>query len=173
MRPWAARGFTLLELLASMVIISILISLAVLSIGDPRPQRLKLAAEQLQAVTKLAQDQALFNAEELGIAFWKSGYRFVRLDRDQWLTVGDNDALRPRDLPTDVNCSLYLDGLQSRLPPKPIPDKTPKFAPQVFLTSSGELTPFELRLDDTGGQRLSLLADALGNLKLETGTTKR
>jgi general secretion pathway protein H len=168
-----ARGFTLLELLATMVIIGILVSLAVLSIGDPRPQRLKLAGEQFESVTRLAQEQALFSGEELGIAFWKYGYEFVRREQDKWLTIPDNPSLRPRDLPAGVTLLLVLEGAKIELLTKRLSGKPPEFQPHVLLMSSGEASPFEVVLEDDASGKLSVISDALGNISLETASVSQ
>ena len=155
-----------------MVIIGILVSFAVLSIGDPRPQRLKLAGEQFEAVTKLAQEQALFSGEELGITFWKEGYEFLRLEQGKWVTIADNQSLRPRNLPEDIELSLVLESATVGLPSKRLAGKPAEFQPHVLLASSGEASPFEVVFQDSSSGKLSVISDALGNFTLETASTR-
>src|SRR5688500_15801266 len=155
-----------------MVIIGILVSFAVLSIGDPRPQRLKLAGEQFEAVTKLAQEQALFSGEELGITFWKEGYEFLRLEQGKWVAITDNQSLRPRNLPENIELSLVLEGTNIGLPSKRLTGKPTEFQPHVLLTSSGEASPFEVVLEDDASGKLSVISDALGNFTVGTASTQ-
>jgi general secretion pathway protein H len=168
----ASGGFTLLELLAVVVIIGIVLSAVILSISDPRSKQLTFATEQLQALTQLAQEQALFNSEEIGIQFWASGYQFLRRDQQQWLPISDNTALRARELPEDLSLALYLEGLRVQLPSTLSGGKAAAAGPQVFLFPSGEITPFEVRVEDAGGAHTSLIADALGNLDIPAVTAQ-
>ena len=68
------RGFTLFELLATLVIVGIIVSVAVLSIGDNQAERERRVATQLATLAQLARETALFNAEQLGLSFWQKGY---------------------------------------------------------------------------------------------------
>jgi len=155
------RGFTLIELLVSLVIISVIVSLSVLAIGDPQPKRLQYAADQFEALTGIALEQALFNSEEIGIALSQTGYDFVRQDAEGWVAITDNPVLKLRNFPEGIRPVLYLEGIETELP------LVAPEAPQLFAQSSGEITPFELELIDPNQDRLTLIADALGNLEIE------
>ena len=174
------RGFTLFELLATLVIVGIIVSVAVLSIGDNQAERERRVATQLATLAQLARETALFNAEQLGLSFWQKGYAFYRLEQKlsqpsteesetdskeapvKWRPIGDDPQLRPRELPDDIELSLYLEGLKVKLSPLPKEDAKP----QVFILSSGEVSAFEVRIGDGAGSEVSLEADAIGNITM-------
>lgn len=158
------RGFTLFELLAVLAIIGVIVLTVTLSLGNPRAERLQEAADRLAALVDLAMEEALFGAEDLALSFWQGGYAFHRLENRQWILVTDDDFLRARQLPEDVTVSLYLEGLEAELSPEP------QYKPQVFILSSGELTPFELHIDDSYGAEVVLIADPIGNIQIQTQT---
>jgi general secretion pathway protein H len=162
------NGFTLFELLVTIVIISVLVSLAVLSIGDTQAERERRLISQLATLTELAKESALFNSEELALFFWEHGYAFYRLDGDQWRLVTEDPLLRYRDLPEDMIISLHLEGLQVELPAELDTEEEDeddsKTEPQVFILSSGEITPFEVRIGDGRDSEMELISDGLGNI---------
>lgn len=164
MRCRCQRGFTLLELMVSLIIIGIIVTYAVLSIGDPKPQRLQFAVDQFEALTRIALEQSLFNSEEIGIAVWRTGYDFVRLDAEGWIAITDSSVLKLRNFPEDIRPALFLEGIEVDLPI--VAPETP----QLFVQSSGELTPFELELTDQKNDHLTLVADVLGNLSIKEET---
>lgn len=171
-RSGYCSGFTLFELLVTLVIISIIVGLAVLSIGDNQAERERRLTEQVATLMELAKESALFNAEEFGVSFWKHGYEFYRFDGQQWQPIIDDVQLRPRELPEDINISLYLEGLRVELPSiiKTNSHKSDKSEneqqPQVFFLSSGEVTPFELRLGSGQDTEMELISDTLGNFTM-------
>ncbi len=162
-RPRRPQGFTLLEVLVTVVIIGIIVSLATLSLGSNPARKVQQEAERLSALVGLAKQEALFNAQELGILFWQNGYAFMRLEQQQGVPVTDDNELRPRTLPAGLSLVLELEGLEAELPR----NMEERKRPQVFIMSSGEVTPFEADME-LGGTYVSLTADALGNLALET-----
>jgi general secretion pathway protein H len=172
LRSRYCSGFTLFELLVTLVIISIIVGLAVLSIGDNQAERERRLTEQVATLMELARESALFNAEEFGVSFWKHGYEFYRFDGEQWQPISDDVQLRPREFPEDISISLYLDGLKVELPVflNTKSDKSDKSdnerQPQVFFLSSGEVTPFELRLGNGQDTEMELISDALGNFTM-------
>ena len=157
-----AAGFTLIELLVVIVIISVIVSLAMLAVGDDEGRREMREAQALAARLRLAREQALFNGEELGLLIEEDGYRFLTYQDGQWTDVPQDAPLRARRLPRDMALELYLDGLQVDFEPD-----AEKRAPQVMILSSGETTPFEVVI--TNGRRPDALltVDALGNTELE------
>ncbi|MBA2491773.1 MAG: type II secretion system minor pseudopilin GspH [Gammaproteobacteria bacterium] len=154
-----ASGFTLIEILTVLVIIGIVVSMATLSLGNNAEGQVELEAERLRALIELAKEEALFDAQELGIAFWQNGYTFYRMEDQQWTPVEGDAELRPRTLPEGLSLSLELEGLEAELSAI---DRQRK-RPQVFIMSSGEVTPFRAELG-TGETYVILKADALGNL---------
>jgi general secretion pathway protein H len=163
--PHNPHGFTLLELLVTLVIIGIIVSLATLSLGNNEARQVQQEVDRLSALIELAKEEALFNAQELGISFWQNGYAFSHLEDQQWVPVVGDNELRPRTLPEGLSMALYLEGLEAALSRTPQQRKRP----HVFIMSSGEITPFQVTIG-AGDTYVTLTADALGNLAYASPT---
>jgi general secretion pathway protein H len=156
-----AGGFTLLELLTALVIIGIVVTLATLSLGNNQTRQLQEAGDRLAALLDLAREEALFGAQDMALSFWRGGYAFHQIQGQQWAPVMGDSQFRPRELPEGLEFSLYLEGIEAEL------SSTPKAKPQVFVLSSGEVSPFEVVIEtESDDTTLSLSSDALGNVKL-------
>ncbi len=147
------------------VIISIIMSLAVLSFHDREGEREAREARALAARVQAARETALFNGEDLGILFERDGYRFLHYRDGQWVPADPDSPLRGRRLPEDLELELYLEGLRVDFDPR-----AEKLLPQVMILSSGEVTPFEVLIADGRRPDALLAVDALGNAELEMET---
>ena len=76
-RHSAIKGFTLLELLLVIVIISLLAGVAVLSVGDRRENSLNSEAEKLVATMRWLADQAVFQQQPHGLKILEQGYQLL------------------------------------------------------------------------------------------------
>ncbi len=72
-----SAGFTLLELLLVIVIISLLAGVAVLSNGDRRVNSLNREAEKLVATMRWLADQAAFQQQPHGLKLLEQGYQLL------------------------------------------------------------------------------------------------
>lgn len=158
------RGFTLLEVLAVMVIIGIVLTFMTLSAGgDKRAEEIEREARRLVALLQLASEEAVMRSEQLALRVGDSDYAFMILENRQWLPLEDDRPLRPRELPAGIELDLELEE-------NPPPGLSAEDAeqPQVFLLSSGEMTPFVLTFSAPGTEfRSSIKASLLGRLELE------
>jgi len=155
------RGFTLFELLVTIVIIGIVVSLAILAIGDNQTEREERATATLGALIELARETAFFNGEDVALSFWRYGYAFHRLEENKWTPMTEDPHLRTRLVPPDMELQLYLEGLEVELP------QEEKDEPQVFILSSGEMTPFEVRIGNEDEIIPELSVDAVGKIAVE------
>ncbi len=143
------RGFTLLELLVVVFIVGILATLITLSVGVVNDDRvLRTEAERLEALVRLASEEATLGARELGLNFEPHAYMFMTLDplRNLWVTADLGDELRRRELDESIVLELEIDGLQIVLKEFVQTDKIDAGKPQIFIFSSGDISPFFLRL---------------------------
>ncbi|MCI0749506.1 MAG: type II secretion system minor pseudopilin GspH [Nevskiales bacterium] len=164
-------GFTLLEILVVVLIIGVIASFAVLSIGNRTlDDRLEVEARRLRELMTLAADEAVLQGVELSFIQTSEGYAFLILEKDQWNPASDVGPLRARTVTEPLYLELEVEG---RTVAPAEPDKTPR-APQVLLLSSGESTAFGLSLRARNfGPYYRLEGDALGHLELnrvEAGT---
>lgn len=157
-------GFTLLELMVVLVIVGIILTFLTLSTGgDNRAEQLEREARRLTALLQLASEEAVMRSEQLAVRFGESEYEFFLLEDGHWVQVSDDRPLRPRTLPQGIELHLELEDN-----PPPGLSSTESDLPQVFLLSSGEITPFELTFSAAETERSFLLkASLLGKLELE------
>ena len=156
-------GFTLLELLAVIFIIGIIVSFASLSVGQNTQRVVQDEAERIHALVRLASEEAVLQGRELGLEFNKHGYRFLVLSGEEWLPIEDDKMFRERELPEIIEFDLLLDGqVEANFDDKDNP-------PRVFILSSGELTPFELRLRADNGNEFVIQGSIDGKLQLNQG----
>jgi general secretion pathway protein H len=131
-------GFTLIELLVVLVLMGIMISMVVLSVGGQREKQLRAEMQRLQQVMRLAREEAILNRYELAIKFWPHAYEFQVQEDDKWHTLDTPDFMRRRDMEPDFEFALRQDGISA-----PLQDED---TGRILLSSSGETTPFELEL---------------------------
>jgi general secretion pathway protein H len=184
-RASAARGFTLIEILVTMVIIGVVISMATIAISVlGRDREIEDQAKRLWAVATQAREEAELQGRDLGLFIEDRGYLFMVYDQrhQEWQDVEDDDLLSRRELPAGLKFRLWLDGREVVLKPHqehPRPKRDDKKKneklsledsiakinlgfkndkdkkkdqpePQIALLSSGDATPFELRLEREG-----------------------
>lgn len=177
------RGFTLLELLVVVIIISFFFAMIGLAIRDTSADRLEKEIDRLQALIKFTQEKALFENTNIGMHFFQAGYGFIieltvpdpnnpsediqeyfRLD-----TEHRDKTFRVRYLPDEMRLNLLTEQTDLLLNldwPDP-EDELEPLLPHVMFYSSGENTPFDVELifNETIAQRLQV--DTLGKITLE------
>ena len=160
MKKYTQTGFTLIEIMVVVVIVSIMTGAAVISFPRDTSDLLKEEADRVHALLRLSQDEAILQSREFALGFNQSGYTFFKLDNNAW-SVYDDDVFRARKLPADLLSQLYLEGI-------PIVLEKTLVKPQVFILSSGEMTPFVYELQFSGKEeKIKLLVNAIGDVQKE------
>ncbi len=147
-----------------LVIVGIVIGFMTLSSGgDRRAEEIQREAARLVALLQLASDEAVMRSEQLALRVGEKGYAFMIRQNHQWVALDDDRPLRPRTLPAGIELDLELEE-------NPPPGLSAKDAeqPQVFLLSSGEMTPFVLTLSVPDTQDSARIKGTLlGRLELD------
>lgn len=139
------QGFTLIEILVVIVVVGLLASIAVVNFGSTSQTReLENHARDVFLQLQLAADQAVLNNQELGLAIKDQTWTFVVYDEE----TGAWQPLPPPGLkggvfPEWVSVDVQREG-ERVLAARDAQDEAQ--LPQIALFSSGEVTPFELRL---------------------------
>lgn len=165
-----AGGFTLIELLVVLVILGSLIGIAVLSVGIAGPGReLHNEAERLAGLIGVLAEEAVLDNQEYGLLLSREAYQVLRYDsaKQSWQAL----SAKPHKLPGWAELSVELEGAALELP-LPEGEESAKGAltPQLLLLSSGEISPFRLRLAErrADGLRLQLVSDGFQLPKVES-----
>lgn len=166
-----AAGFTLLEVMVVLAIIGIAVSAVMYqSFSFSALDDLDREAKRFQVVVDMASDFAVLNQRQLGIRIdkKKNEYVFMFLDDEQkWQVLEGEKAFEAHVLPELFKMQLELDDLpwseEDNLFDEGVFDETLSFdedrveigvdekdkklpPPQIFLLSSGDITPFSLAL---------------------------
>ena len=134
------QGFTLVELMVVIVIMSVMLGYLVLSIGGSSPDKpLQDEAKRITALIQLASEQALLQSIEIGLLIDENNYQFLSKNEESWSSLPEK-SFRHRTLPDEIQ--LELVSIENAPPPEQQEDPIP----QILLLSSGEMTPFDLEI---------------------------
>jgi general secretion pathway protein H len=169
-----SRGFTLVEILVVVVIMALVVSLTVLSIGvTGHDNQLDQETRRIEGLLDLLHERALLEGRDFGVRIEPSAYEFVVYDtlRDRWLHFDDDGQYRRRELPAGIFFQLQLDSqvvVLKAVDRTFASDATPP-PPQLAIAASGEGTPFKLTLTREATQTKSTVdGDALGKISHES-----
>jgi len=151
------RGFTLIEILVVMVIVTVITGIAVATMPMLVTEReFDREAHRLKAVLELASERAIVQAEEIGFTPEGDGYYFSRYDplSQRWDKLAES-PWQPRQLAEGISLELEIEGFDY---------EQPRNMPPILLLSSGELTPSNIILADAGNERM-LTTDGLSGFQ--------
>lgn len=149
----AAGGFTLLEILVVVVIIAIMTTLGVLSMGTLGADReMDAELERYADTLESALEQAQLEGRDYGVRFTPGAYEIYVYagERQRWETVPDDRLYEQHRLPDGVQMRLEIEGRPLQLGRDP--PQAPK-VPQVILFASGDVSPYRLLLGREGVDR--------------------
>lgn len=138
----ASRGFTLIEILVTLVIMGLLAGLAALSVGGTAERAARDEADRLHQLLSYASDEATMQGEELGLLVEDGSYRILRLDpeSEEWQEASGKPFethVLPEGLALEVD---LVDAPRERAgnsdPEHPVPG--------ILLLSSGEISAFRM-----------------------------
>jgi general secretion pathway protein H len=149
LQPSNERGFSLLELLVVIVIIAILFTFTTLAVRGTSPEELiQTEAQRLDRLIQLALEEAILKGAEYGLEFKPDSYRFLLFIENTWQPLEDDRLLRQRQLPENMEFELEIEQIDVLVEKQSEDSEAEDRAePQVFILSSGEITPeFSVRL---------------------------
>ncbi len=142
------KGFTLLEVMVVVVIIGIVLGIVTITV-DTRREKVSDAVDRLASITRLASEEAVLRSRELALEIKPGGYLFLTLGREGFMPLEGDPLLRERKLPEDLELELYLAGEPVEIDAQENDlSGNVERPPRIYLFSSGEITPFELRIRD-------------------------
>ncbi len=174
-----SRAFTLIELLVVLVIIAVISAAALLSIGIIGDDRnLQTEARRLSSLIELANDEAAILGRDYGLEIMESGYRFVEYDPllNQWYEIIGDDFLRPRRIEEGMEFELFIEDRRILLDTdvarterdEEDTDLTDDYIPHILIMSSGDVSPFELRIVRPADRaNVTLTMSLTGELELQ------
>ena len=151
-RPLAAplRGFTLIEILVVVVIMAVLTTVAMLSIGTLGKDRgLDDEGDRYTDIAAAVTEQAQLEGRDFGIYFGPASYEVLvyALRHQRWETLPDDRLYERRELPAGVTPTLEIEGKVLLLDREKA--DAPR-VPQVLIFSSGDVSPYRLTLSREG-----------------------
>ena len=160
------RGFTLIEILVVLLIVTIMTGLvvtqlpafAVASDVDRETRRLEL-------LLNMARSEALLDSSEFGFRRTDKGYEFLRFDDASLSWRSADSPFQARRLDDSVRMTLRAQQGEYDLPGEGLPP--------VLILSSGEMTPFKVILSSPDGQIENIIeADAYGSIEWREDTAE-
>ncbi len=151
--PRAARGFTLLEILVVVVIIAIMTTIGMLSMGTLGADReLDAELERYADVLEAALEQAQLEGRDYGVRFTPGAYQVYvyAAERQRWETIDEDRLYERHALPDGLEYQLEVEGKVLKLGAEP--PLAPK-VPQVILFASGDASPYVLKVQRQGVER--------------------
>ena len=126
-------GFTLVEVLAVLIIIGLMSSIVILSIPTPKSALEKQTQVMVGSLNELAQN-SIINGRVSAAGFSQSGYTLYEYDQDEWQELASDEW--------DAGYRLQYKRADTRL------DLPKTSSPSILFQPTGLSTPFELAMSN-------------------------
>lgn len=179
------KGFTLIELLVVLVLLGLISSIALTTVGGGNQTReMQNEARRLQAVLLMASDEAVFSNEEIGVMIEPDHYAFLVFNEEdgRWVD-SEKQSLRTHALPEWLNIDFQREGKKRKIlggHSKKFGDEDSEYIsdlgimdgleqtkkPNFMLLSSGEITGFVIgfQLNDEPDSRIEIKSTDQGDI---------
>lgn len=109
------RGFSLIEVLVVIVIVSVFIGLTTMSVDGMQSRRSEEELERVRRLLEMAGDYAETRGTQLAVEFLPNGYRFSELQTDgEWHLLFPPSPFAERSWPSGVSVThVEVDGVQA------------------------------------------------------------
>jgi len=176
------RGFTLIELMVVMVLLGLISSIALTTVGGGNQKReLNNEVNRLHAVLRMAAEESIFSNTEIGVVIEADLYEFLTFDETEgkWIAA-EPHFLRPYPLPEWISLDFQREGKERKLlGNQSLLDKDSEFVstiletetakkPDLMLLSSGEVTGFtiSMQIEDDASSRIEIKTNDQGEIIL-------
>lgn len=138
----SARGFTLIEVVVVLLIITIILGVVGVNLTRGRSDVVRDEAQRLALVLQNAQQEAILEGRPLGFVFTADSYRFLRLDdKGHLVPIKADELLSPRRLPPAISLApVESTNAQQK------PASAAKPTDPIIFDPSGEFPAFTLVL---------------------------
>lgn len=147
------QGFTLLEIMLVIAVIALIASSMRLGISFESEKDKKIReVQRMHAVINAAAEYAMLNQVELGLLLDDVSYKFLAFDGQKWRAMSGQKIFEDKEFSEGIELKLELEGLEwsednllgsvSWSDEELDDDGEEKLTPQIFILSSGDLTPF-------------------------------
>ncbi|MDN3652999.1 type II secretion system minor pseudopilin GspH [Thalassotalea ponticola] len=177
------NGFTLLEIMLVLIVLGMMYSVVIPNIrGTDASDEIEQHSQYFARTFSLASEYALLNNLELGLYVKDNSYQFLVFNGQRWQQVPDQELFVNQSFNEPYALELTLDELDldadamtidremfSEFETEQSFDQGEEpIYPQVYLFSSGEITPFQLRFifDDNFEQPIYFQVSASYSLPL-------
>lgn len=157
------KGFTLIELLVVVILLGIVTSFAVLSMGSGSAERkMEEEAKRLHALIRLVREESIIQAKEIAMEIHKQEYSFLEYKDKKWIPL-TSKIFQARTIKDELEFKVDTE-MQSK-----IFKSEKKELLRLYFLSSGEQTPFEIKINvkDIAHPYYHLVGQFNGKLNLE------
>ena len=150
------RGFTLIEILIVMAIISIVSGVAVLAITSNQNKSIEYFTQQLTHLIQLSEEEAMLRPATLGLAFTPTTFQFFSYHKN-WQPLTDKN-FGEHTIPNNIKIIVTV---QNK--PVPLDGK-----PHLIISTSGDVSPFLILIGKQNKPpRHQISGESNGNIKME------
>lgn len=162
-------GFTLIEVLVVLFIISIVTSVALLTISHNENRKLESFANELAQTLTLAEEQAMLQPSVLGLSLNENTFHFAAYQPDEkgkklaWIPLEDK-LLGSHVIPYGIQIDIKVDG-KAATSSNHDEAETVSAIPQIIISTNGDITPFTIYVGKKGQKpRYAIRGEADGNV---------
>ncbi|MGX5202993.1 pilus assembly FimT family protein [Aliikangiella sp. IMCC44632] len=117
-QSFQSKGFSLLEILVAMAIVSLLVAVAMPRFGNQGDKIAREEATRLLAAIHMVRDLAVIQDKEFGLTIDENGYHFLVLEPEvdvddaplKWKLIEENPALAKHEFAEEVEVNISIDG---------------------------------------------------------------